>query len=310
MVVLVVLHPLTAGNVFRTLTGYDGRPSSRWFWMTMMAWLKSSASHPQASWPDFWGFVQGVFSFGNEKSIRKEWLATKRSTVDLVASKPCMKRHLSLFPAVLYMTEPWGATLKALSLSAAGEIMYPTTMQSFTVESSTNAYGGMGVNVPLGKNRDLPCFNHVHSHQSPCFLEFSWIFGFNWCEFLVDLAGLGPMRISMKRHSYDIYDSDVMKAAVSKLQTSVTTLETSQASGAAKAGKLGMCWATGGNSLSHQKLLKQKHGQGWKNKQQTIQPHTNEHTWLTSDSVGVTSVTKHLRRHPTVPFQWCSQWSP
>lgn len=45
----------------------------------------------------------------------------------------------------------------------------------------------------------------------------------------------------MKRHSYDIYDSDVMKAAVSKLQTSVTTLETSQASGAAKAGKLGMC---------------------------------------------------------------------
>eukprot|EP00434_Breviolum_minutum_P010839 symbB.v1.2.009555.t1/scaffold604.1/size182248/13 len=82
---------------------------------------------------------------------------------------------------------PPSATLKALSLSAAGEIMYPTTMQSFTVESSTNAYGGMGVNV-----------------------------------------------ISMKRHSYDIYDSDVMKAAVSKLQTSVTTLETSQASGAAK----------------------------------------------------------------------------
>jgi len=60
-------------------------------------------------------------------------------------------------------------------------------------------------------------------------------------HFFGGLAGLGPMRISMKRHSYDIYDSDVMKAAVSKLQTSVTTLETSQASGAAKAGKLGMC---------------------------------------------------------------------
>ena len=45
----------------------------------------------------------------------------------------------------------------------------------------------------------------------------------------------------MKRHSYDIYDSDVMKAAVSKLQTSLTTLETSQASGADKAGKQEMC---------------------------------------------------------------------
>ena len=178
--------------MFSELGSSDGRPSSRWFWMTVMAWLKNSASHPQASWPDFWGFVQGVFSFGNEKSIRKECLATKRSTVDLVASKPCMKKHLRLFPAVLYMTEPWGATLKALSLSAAGEIMYPTTMQSFTVESSTNAYGGMGVNVPLGKNRDLPCFNHVQSHQSPCFLEFSWIFSFNWCAFFWGLSWAWP----------------------------------------------------------------------------------------------------------------------
>ena len=54
----------------------------------------------------------------------------------------------------------------------------------------------------------------------------------------------------MKRHSYDIYDSDVMKAAVSKLQTSLTTLETSQASGADKAGKQEMCRAMQGNSLS------------------------------------------------------------
>ena len=58
-------------------------------------------------------------------------------------------------------------------------------------------------------------------------------------HFFGGLAGLGPMRISMKRHSYDIYDSDVMKAAVSKLQTSVTTLETSQGVWCCQGGEAG-----------------------------------------------------------------------
>ena len=45
---------------------------------------------------------------------------------------------------------PPSATLKALSLNAANQIMYPTTMKAFEFESSTNAYGGMATNVPLG----------------------------------------------------------------------------------------------------------------------------------------------------------------
>ena len=43
---------------------------------------------------------------------------------------------------------PPSASLKALSLAAAGQITYPS-MQSFTFESSTNAYGGMATNVFL-----------------------------------------------------------------------------------------------------------------------------------------------------------------
>ena len=45
---------------------------------------------------------------------------------------------------------PPSTTLKALSLRAAGEISYPSTMQAFIFESSTNAYGGMATNVQLG----------------------------------------------------------------------------------------------------------------------------------------------------------------
>ena len=45
---------------------------------------------------------------------------------------------------------PPSATLKALSLNAANQIMYPTTLKAFEFESSTNAYGGMATNVPLG----------------------------------------------------------------------------------------------------------------------------------------------------------------
>mmetsp|Transcript_64311 Transcript_64311/g.130672 ORF Transcript_64311/g.130672 Transcript_64311/m.130672 type:complete len:925 (-) Transcript_64311:171-2945(-) len=67
---------------------------------------------------------------------------------------------------------PPSADLKRLSNSAADAIAYPSTMQAFDVESSTNAYGGMATNV-----------------------------------------------ISMKRHSYDIYDSNVMRDALSKLET-------------------------------------------------------------------------------------------
>jgi hypothetical protein len=39
-----------------------------------------------------------------------------------------------------------------LSNSAADAIAYPSTMQAFDVESSTNAYGGMATNVVLGTN--------------------------------------------------------------------------------------------------------------------------------------------------------------
>lgn len=72
---------------------------------------------------------------------------------------------------------PPSTTLKALSLRAAGEISYPSSMQAFIFESSTNAYGGMATNV-----------------------------------------------ISLKRHSYDIYDSSVMQDAVTKLKESLSSL--------------------------------------------------------------------------------------
>eukprot|EP00435_Cladocopium_sp_Y103_P005069 s4220_g1.t1 len=72
---------------------------------------------------------------------------------------------------------PPSADLKRLSNSAADAITYPSTMQAFDVESSTNAYGGMATNV-----------------------------------------------ISMKRHSYDIYDSNVMRDSLSKLQTDFRTV--------------------------------------------------------------------------------------
>ena len=49
---------------------------------------------------------------------------------------------------------PPSTTLKALSLRAAGEISYPSSMQAFIFESSANAYGGMATNVQLGGN---PC---------------------------------------------------------------------------------------------------------------------------------------------------------
>ncbi|CAL1169542.1 unnamed protein product, partial [Cladocopium goreaui] len=73
---------------------------------------------------------------------------------------------------------PPSADLKRLSNSAADAIAYPSTMQAFDVESSTNAYGGMATNV-----------------------------------------------ISMKRHSYDIYDSNVMRDALSKLETDYRTVK-------------------------------------------------------------------------------------
>eukprot|EP00434_Breviolum_minutum_P010838 symbB.v1.2.009554.t1/scaffold604.1/size182248/12 len=73
---------------------------------------------------------------------------------------------------------PPSATLKALSLNAANQIMYPTTMKAFEFESSTNAYGGMATNV-----------------------------------------------ISVKRHSYDIYDSSVIQAAMTKLEQRVGQVE-------------------------------------------------------------------------------------
>ncbi|CAK9104350.1 Phosphate-binding protein PstS (PBP) [Durusdinium trenchii] len=67
---------------------------------------------------------------------------------------------------------PPSNSLKAVSLSAAGSIMYPAGMQSFTEETSTQPYLGMATNV-----------------------------------------------ISMKRHSYDLYDTSVMQDAISKLRT-------------------------------------------------------------------------------------------
>ena len=48
---------------------------------------------------------------------------------------------------------PPSATLKALSLGAAGQIVYPSSMQPFVFESSTNAYGGMATNVRLGRRQ-------------------------------------------------------------------------------------------------------------------------------------------------------------
>ena len=46
---------------------------------------------------------------------------------------------------------PPSATLKALSRNAADAIVYPTAMQSFTVETSTNVIGGMATNVCLAR---------------------------------------------------------------------------------------------------------------------------------------------------------------
>ena len=53
---------------------------------------------------------------------------------------------------------PPSATLKALSRNAADAIVYPTTMQSFVVETSTNVIGGMATNV---------CLARMVTHKSP-----------------------------------------------------------------------------------------------------------------------------------------------
>eukprot|EP00438_Fugacium_kawagutii_P016178 Skav225030 [mRNA] locus=scaffold2061:101525:104040:+ [translate_table: standard] len=51
---------------------------------------------------------------------------------------------------------PPSSTLKDLSLGAAGQIVYPSAMQAFEFESSTNAYGGMATNVHLGNGVKKP----------------------------------------------------------------------------------------------------------------------------------------------------------
>ncbi|CAJ1399585.1 unnamed protein product [Effrenium voratum] len=120
-----------------------------------------------STWPIV--LVSYLYVKKDQSSTNPKTAAALQAFIDMVI------RDTDSLAAEFGFTSP-SASLRSLSLSAASTIVYPASMVSFTVESSTMAYAGMGVNV-----------------------------------------------ISAKRHSHDIYDSDVMQESLNKLRAGMQT---------------------------------------------------------------------------------------
>eukprot|EP00438_Fugacium_kawagutii_P016175 Skav225027 [mRNA] locus=scaffold2061:83993:92817:+ [translate_table: standard] len=92
------------------------------------------------------GGVTGYLS----KKCPQHWSLGASSSIDWPASSSFKPVEGS--PGMQAALKDWCifdscATLKAKSNAAADAIIYPTAMQAFTFESSTDAYGGMATNV-------------------------------------------------------------------------------------------------------------------------------------------------------------------
>ncbi|CAK9046070.1 unnamed protein product [Durusdinium trenchii] len=140
----------SAGNVF------PADPSGDW----------SSVNLYDMTGPNTWPIVLVSYLYvkKDQSQTNVKTAAALKAFIDMVVS------DTDGMAAEFGFTPP-STSLRALSQSAASTIVYPVGMQSFTVETSTDPYGGMATNV-----------------------------------------------ISKKRHSYDIYDSEVMQGAIDKLR--------------------------------------------------------------------------------------------
>ncbi|CAJ1399587.1 unnamed protein product [Effrenium voratum] len=153
-----------------------------------------------STWPIV--LVSYLYVKKDQSSTNPKTAAALQAFIDMVI------RDGDSLAAEFGFTSP-SASLRSLSLSAASTIVYPANMVAFTSESSTMAYTGMGAPWQWSGMFHRP-YDSV-------------ILGLGQCRLEVNV-------ISSKRHSYDIYDSDVMQEALNKLREATHTHAAEQGS--------------------------------------------------------------------------------